>query len=336
MFPFKKTLTVGQILDWADAHFKRTRKWPTLQSGRVADARQDTWGAINQSLKCGYRGLPGGSSLVQLLAEARGKRNRNALPPFTVEEILDWADEHRERIGKWPNQKSGPIAGTGENWMGVQHALRDGGRGMPGGSSVSMLLRKWRKATREKVARPLLSLNAILTWADAHHGRTGNWPTSTSGPIPEVPGETWQAVNDALHEGKRGIKDKTSLTELLYTRRGVQLHKRHPPLTLDQIRAWAEAYRKRTGRPTSLTELLTGRPKRLLPRRPPLTEEQILGWVDAYFKRHGRWPTRDSGVIPGTRGETWLRISMDLTRGNRGLKPGSSLYRLLKQHRSVT
>jgi hypothetical protein len=38
----------------------------------------------------------------------------------------------------------------------------------------------------------------ILEWADAHVARTGHRPHPDSGPIPEAPGETWQAVQSAL------------------------------------------------------------------------------------------------------------------------------------------
>jgi len=62
-------LTVEQILAWADAHHKRTRKWPSVNSGAVDDAPGETWVAINQALYKGGRGLPKGSSLSKLLVE---------------------------------------------------------------------------------------------------------------------------------------------------------------------------------------------------------------------------------------------------------------------------
>ena len=68
---------------------------------------------------------------------------------------------------------------------------------------------------------------------------------------------------------------------------------------------------------------------------PPLTEEQILAWADAYFAARGRWPTeRGPGqVIPGTGGERWSAIEQALRKGHRGLRGGSSLHRLLARHR---
>jgi hypothetical protein len=49
--------------------------------------------------------------------------------------------------------------------------------------------------------RPPLTVKQILAWADAHHGRTGKWPSADAGPIPEAPGETWRGVHAALSAG---------------------------------------------------------------------------------------------------------------------------------------
>ena len=76
------------------------------------------------------------------------RRHRDLLPPRTVPDLLRWADAHRRRTGRWPNQVAGPIPeAPGETWGGVHNALRDGRRGLPGGSSLDQVLRTPR-ATR--------------------------------------------------------------------------------------------------------------------------------------------------------------------------------------------
>lgn len=60
----------------------------------------EKWRNINSSLQMGIRGLPGDSSLAQLLAEKRGVRNIQALPELTVEQILKWADAHQQKTGQ--------------------------------------------------------------------------------------------------------------------------------------------------------------------------------------------------------------------------------------------
>jgi hypothetical protein len=67
-------------------------------------------------------------------------------------------------------------------------------------------------------------------------------------------------------------------------------------------------------------------------RRPPLTVEQVLAWADAHYARTGRWPTAASGFVADAPGEVWGHINNALARGNRGLPRGGSLVRLLALH----
>ena len=62
-------------------------------------------------------------SLPQLLAEQREVRNRKALPPLVVAEIITWARAYQERHGRWPSEDSGPVEDApGETWSGVNAA----------------------------------------------------------------------------------------------------------------------------------------------------------------------------------------------------------------------
>jgi hypothetical protein len=65
-------LTLRQILAWADAHQARTGRWPQSNSGPVRDGLADNWRSVENTLRLGLRGLPGGSSLAQLLEERQG------------------------------------------------------------------------------------------------------------------------------------------------------------------------------------------------------------------------------------------------------------------------
>jgi hypothetical protein len=141
----KCDLTVAEVLCWADLHYQRTGRWPTGRSGPVGDAPGETWGAIEAALREGNRGLPGADTLARLLERHRNKRNKRALPPLTAALILAWADAHRARTGAWPVANSGPVLGApGETWNGVNLALVQGGRGLPGGTSLSRLLQEYR------------------------------------------------------------------------------------------------------------------------------------------------------------------------------------------------
>jgi hypothetical protein len=69
-------------------------------------------------------------------------------------------------------------------------------------------------------------------------------------------------------------------------------------------------------------------------RRPPLTVEQILAWADAHRARMGAWPTASSGPVADAPFETWKAIDRALTRGHRDLPGGDSLARVLDRHRN--
>jgi hypothetical protein len=137
-----------------------------------------------------------------------------------------------------------------------------------------------------------LTVPLILRWADAHRERTGRWPHARSGPVAGVPGQTWQALNQALARGCRGLPGGSSLARLLREERG----------------------------------------RRNRSQAPPLGAEQILHWADAHFRRTGRWPTARSGPVGGAPGESWTAIQSALWAGHRGLPGGETLERLLRRH----
>jgi hypothetical protein len=134
-------LTKRQILAWAEAHHERTGQWPNVNSGEVVDAPGQCWDLIDNALRVGHRGQPGGSSLRKLLTKKLGVWNPLNLPPLTEKQIITWALKHRERTGKLPQYKSGPVVDApGETWSSVDSALRYGRRELVGGSSLAKLL----------------------------------------------------------------------------------------------------------------------------------------------------------------------------------------------------
>ncbi len=361
-------LTVPQVLGWADAHHARTGTWPHSDSGRIAGA-SESWAGVSSALRKGLRSLPGGSSLAQLLHAERGVGNCAVRPALRSWEILFWADAHHARTGRWPNADSGPVLESdGDTWGSVDCALRSGSRGLPGGDSLARLLHR-RSGVPNARARPPLLTRRILEWADAHRRRRGSWPTRESGPIEGVPGETWATVDGALQRGWRGLAGGRSLARLLAAKRGVRNRSAPPPLTCDQILAWADAHRTRTGRwPTAASGAVLAAPQetwvalnaalstgarglpggsslaRLLAEHrgkrhhltlPPLTVEQILAWADAHHTRTGRWPVAKSGEIPEAPGQTWAAVDAALRAGVRGQPGGDSLARLLARPRGV-
>jgi hypothetical protein len=84
-------LTAEQILTWADNYRWRHSRWPGVKAGPIEEAPEENWQAINLALRYGYRGLPGGISLRQLLAQQR---------PLVPRETWEEAAVRRYRAGE--------------------------------------------------------------------------------------------------------------------------------------------------------------------------------------------------------------------------------------------
>jgi hypothetical protein len=358
-----------QVLAWVDAHHKRTSSWPTAKSGPVVGAPGESWRGMDTALRVGLRGLPGGSSLAQLLAAERGVRNLQHLPRLTPRQILTWADAFHGRTGRWPGNEPTPVEDApGETWAGLHTALLLGRRGLPGGSSLARLLAE-KRGVRHSRQLPRLTVRKVLTWAREHRRRTGAWPNRNSGAVAEAPGETWSAINSALGGGYRGLPAGLTLSGLIAAQRAVPANHDVPDLSVSQILAWADADRKRTGAwpharsgpiaaapgetwrgvddalRTNRRGMTGGRTlARLLcdhrgvrsRRYPPhLTEKKILTWAERYRQRAGEWPSYRSGPVVDARGETWRMVDTALRQGFRGLRGGQSLATLLASKRGA-
>jgi hypothetical protein len=209
------SLTEGQILEWAEAHHRRTGSWPNADSGPIPECPGELWSSVNAALRDGGRGLGGASSLARLLAGRLGVRNRASIPQLTTAAILAWADAHFRRTGTWPRRRSGPVKDApSETWHAVELALNRGMRGLPGGSSLAQLLAEHR-GVRNRAAIPLLTIPLILKWARLHYQRLGVWPIYRSGLVLDAPGEMWQSIDTALRKGRRGLPGGSSLARLL-------------------------------------------------------------------------------------------------------------------------
>jgi hypothetical protein len=101
-------LNFKQVLVWADAHYKRTGRWPTRTAGRIREAPAETWYAVDAAFVQGYRGLSGFDSLACFLASKRGVRNVQALPDLAAPQVIAWATAFRKRATGIPKGKSMP------------------------------------------------------------------------------------------------------------------------------------------------------------------------------------------------------------------------------------
>jgi hypothetical protein len=291
--PSRPPLSTAQILAWADAHHAATGRWPNRDTGPVDGVPGETWAGINRALLRGGRGLVGGTSLARLLRQYRGAKAHTRATKLTVEQILAWADAHRSAHGRWPRIKEGAVDGVAGENWNAISLSLVKGHRGLPGGLSLARLLTQYRGYRYRAAAPRLTHEQILAWADAYHAAHSRWPTAKSGPIAAAPGETWNGIAQAFQAGRRGLSRSLMLPALLEQHRG-------------------------------------HRNNRTVPR---LTHEQILAWADAHHAAHGHWPTARSGPISGAPGETWHRIAKALLEGLRGLSRGTTLPRLLAQHR---
>jgi hypothetical protein len=326
-------LSVDKILAWADAYYWMHRSWPVWRGmplpRDVPGAPGESWRAIDAALAMGLRGLPGHSSLAELLAERRAGalsrrtqmraarepagpgNSRGPMPPIetacesvvagdrlSIEQILTWADAHHRATGNWPNAGSGTVrhAGFRVTWAAIDGRLRRGRGGLPGGGTLSGLLADNRQV-RSRLVEPL-SPETVLAWADAHFATWGQWPRAGTGPVAAAPYRiTWSMVNYDLRKGKRGLPGRSSLSQFLHE------HGRE------------QRFRpgRRSGRASGL--------------------EQILAWADAHHAATGWWPSSACGRSPADpNGVNWTSLAVAVQAGRCGFPKGTALWRVLAEH----
>ena len=284
------------------------------------------WNCVDQCLRNGGRGLPGGSSLYQLLvahglkggkidwdAQPLGEcadselaenleiskeavqkqRSDRGIPAFnlahelTTDSILDDCLRYFKKHKRYPTQRDGA------KWKNIHQALRNGHRGLPGGSSLHQLLvyHGFKKETKLEVGS--LTEIQIVKAAKVYHKKHGKWPSLSS--VDAARGfdfkVSWRSINSALRGGFRGLPGGSSLHQLLVDH-GL----------IDEV--------------TNLTEV------------------QIVKAAKAHHKKHGKYPSSISGDASGFFGfkATWMSIHSALKGGCRGLPGGSSLSLLKKKH----
>jgi hypothetical protein len=90
-----------------------------------------------------------------------------------------------------------PRPAPAQPWRNTDRALRDGLRGLEGGSSLARLLDAERGG-RNVHDLPTLTDAGILRWAREHRNRTEEWPDENASPVEHAPGEDWKNTDMAL------------------------------------------------------------------------------------------------------------------------------------------
>lgn len=287
---FRDPLDETQVEEAARSWYIKNGEWPSRRTkGEIPELPGESWEGVNDALRRGCRGLPGGSSIYKLLA-FRGLTNRLVKNNLTRDKIWEAAKSWYNHNGEWPTQRTkGEIPELpNETWSILDNALESGLRGLPGGSSLPKFLTSHGVSNRGSK----MGLTESHIWKAAQNWFTQEyqWPSQhTVGEIPELPGYNWNSINSALRVGGRGLPRGSSLSKLL-TSHGATNRGSKSNLTEDHIWEAAQAWYTRTGR-----------------------------WPSNSTK----------GKIPKLPGYNWNAIGHLLYVGGRGLLGKSSLSKLL-------
>lgn len=298
----KVPLSEEAILTAARAFYAQHGRIPTKYfNAPVPGLSDETWVGIDLALSKGLRGLAGGTSLSVLLAPMRkelGILRSSEKQTLSEKQVLAASIKYFRATGQFPNQKTtDSVPGMpGETWTILDTALRDGNRGLPGGSSLSILT----KAARDKVGlvkkheKGELTVKQILAAGSEYLSVNGKIPTvETSDGVPGLPNETWIGINSALHRGLRGLPNGSSLSKVLR------------PL------------REKLGIKNNN-------------EKAPLSVAKIVTAARLFYREHGILPSQSTtDPVPGMKGENWSAINANLKQGGRGLPGSTSLSNVL-------
>lgn len=138
----RKLLTEELINNAAKKYYDRTGKLPTkyLKSS-ILELPDFTWKSIDLALKKGHLGIKNkGSSLAKLLA-SNGFINTLNKKKLSEKQIMNAVKKFLKKTNKRPRATTkGSVPGfPGYTWSSIDKALRNGHRGLNGGSSLTLI-----------------------------------------------------------------------------------------------------------------------------------------------------------------------------------------------------
>ena len=216
-------LTLSQILAAIKAYHRRTGEYPNARSGVAIPQMGFTWSMINTRLRRQpYAAHPEANTLARLLGTCCGVPHPKELPRLTYKRILELADKHYERTGRYPIPGDNRVLDDPrENWGTIEQSIQLGRRGLPGGWTLRQLLHKYRRR-KTRIKCPDVTVAKIARWAQRHKRETDEWPLRRSGPVRGgYPHDTWHKLDMALWRGARSLPGGSSLPRLLFEHFGV-------------------------------------------------------------------------------------------------------------------
>lgn len=261
-------LTEDQLRIWILAYQEKMGRWPARDArdvwmrdtaGEWHLVPNETWGALDDALRYGRRGLEAwrGSTLA-------GFRKRLGLDrALTEDRIVEWMRLFHDKEGRYPTARDRTVwildATTGgwralpsETWAAISSALHQGGRGLK--ALKGCTLWQLRAAHGMIEVADALTESLIVQWIQFFRDKEGHYPgladiavwnRLTDGGYEPIPHLTWQRINDALVNRTRGLPEGPGITLDVFkqTHQLVDL----PPITEAQLQRWIHLHRVKTG-----------------------------------------------------------------------------------------
>ena len=154
------TISEAQVMLWTKLYHEKTEEWPKQVSKDVWQKDEAgqwqimpglNWSQIHLWFNQGLRGFPGGYTLSDL-RQKNGLCDPYEFGQVSENKIISWMRQFEEKTGKWPKQSDKEVWEKDEegkwraiprlNWSALELWLRQGMRGLPGGSTVSQLRKR--------------------------------------------------------------------------------------------------------------------------------------------------------------------------------------------------
>jgi hypothetical protein len=111
----KSEIKVNDIKCWINNYKEKCGKFPSDGSMGIVDKQEPvTWHALNHMLECGFRGLPGGSSLSQFIIDNFNVITLSNSEDYTELKTKQWIERFYDENGYYPTKRSGRIVWANE------------------------------------------------------------------------------------------------------------------------------------------------------------------------------------------------------------------------------
>jgi len=275
----RKNLSVNRLTRWIKATKSKTGQYPAqadaivwdqTEGGEFKIVRSESWRAIDNALRNGYRGSRNENFLnVKSLSDFKIKNNFVDDRALSETQIVKWLATTIEKTGKIPsildqdvwtkNSNSDFEVVDGETWVSIDSAIRGKTRGLSkNGQPIASSLADLKKK-HGFVEDKSLSENQIIAWILSTYKKTGKYPSMadndvwteiSNGNFILVQDESWSKIDSALNNKQRGLvkPDNTAIAESLADLKARnKFFSKKTDLTEEEIVSWMNATKAKTG-----------------------------------------------------------------------------------------